>query len=155
MIDSKYNYNGTLQLLQKALESKREIPKDELVKTLIGKTTEDKKELAKFASALGNLKARRLRKLNIELVPIYDTTAKNKIVAYSVVSKERKVVYERKNESFDGMNALQKSNQKLFVEKENLAEEVNRLRVDIEIMKAREIEYKKIINSFYSLAMVY
>lgn len=157
MVESKYNYDEALQLLQEASETKKEIPRDELVKVLIGKPAESKKEFARFSSALSNLKARKLKKLNIELVPVHDVLNKNKITAYSAVKKESKTskVYEYKNENFDCMGALQKSNQKLFLEKENLAEEVNRLRVDLEVMKAREIEYKKIINSFYSLAMVY
>ena len=53
----------------------------------------------------------------------------------------------------NAMQALEKDNQKLFLQNEELQQECNELRQACERFAEKEIEYKKIIASFYSLAM--
>ena len=150
MFEVKYDYEKAVEALKEIANTTQKISRNDLMLILAGKIAENNKESTKFSAALNNLKNRRLRALNIEVETINKPSDPGGLV-YSVKYKENKSTVT----DTSAMQALQKDNQKMFVENENLSQEVARLRVDLEVMKAREIEYKKIITSFYSLAMVH
>lgn len=150
MVEIKYNYEETAEALKKIADTTQKISRHDLMLLLAGKIAENNKESTNFSAALNNLKNRRLKAMGIEVATINKPSDPGGLV-YSIKYTEKKPIVEA-NAS---MQALQKDNQRMFVENESLTNEVAKLRVDLEIMKAREIEYKKIITSFYSLAMVH
>ena len=142
MVEVKYDYEKAAEALKEIANTTQKISRHDLMLILAGKIAENNKESTNFSAALNNLKNRRLRALNIEVVAINKPSDPGGLV-YSVKYKESKSTVT----DTGAMQALQKDNQKMFVENENLSQEVARLRVDLEVMKAREIEYKKIITS--------
>lgn len=153
MIESKYNYEKAVEHLIEVANTTKRISRHDLMLVLYGKIAENNTESTNFSAALNNLKTRRLRAANIEIMPITKPSDPGGIV-YSVKYIEKK---DNKNTVAENttMQALQKDNQKMFIENENLTKEVDTLRRELEFMKAKESEYKNIISSFYSLAMVH
>ena len=81
MIKSKYNYDETANLLKTIADTTQEISRKDLMISLTGRVIEDKRESTQFSAALNNLKTRRLKKLNIDIIP--NSTDRTKITKYS------------------------------------------------------------------------
>lgn len=163
MNESKYNYSKTAEVLKEVADTTQTISRIELMKLMAGDVIEDKKELMRFSSAINNLKNRTLSKLNIELTPVQDPVNKNKVTHYKVCYvtenkpewRESKSVKKTREErpSDLALSALQKNNQKLFLDLESMKEKYAELEQQYAALQAREANYKSIIESYHALAM--
>lgn len=162
MIESKYNYSKTAEVLKEVADTTQTISRVELMKLMAGDVIEDKKELMRFSSAINNLKNRTLVKLNIELTPVQDPVNKNKVNHYTVRYitekkpewRESKAVKKTEERPSDlALSALQKNNQKLFLDLESMKEKYAELEQQYAALQAREANYKSIIESYHALAM--
>lgn len=152
MSEPIYNYNKTLETLQEIADTSKTITRDELMFLMMNRLADDKKEVMRFHQAIVVLREK-AEKIGITLGRSsggnYSVTA-GVLKAVGVVQAKPVTKKETSNAS---MSALEANNQKLFLENENLSNEILLLHRELETMKAREAEYKKIITSFYSLAM--
>lgn len=160
MSDGIYKYNKTLELLREVANTTKIVSKKDLMMSMMNHVAKDKVEEVRFTTALSTLK-QKAEKAGIALkLERSGNKKENRLCTYHVYflsesSEQLNVVpkTEPKKDLSDSMNALQKNNQKLFIENENLSNEVMLLQKELEIMKAKESEYKNVIASFYALAM--
>ena len=73
---------------------------------------------------------------------------------YPLVEKPKTTIKVESGDINNAIQALERDNQRLFLQNEELQEKCDELRQTCERLAEKEIEYKKIIASFYSLAMV-
>lgn len=166
MEKTKYKYKQAVEYLKKCIDDGTyRVTRKQLMLALVGYHITDEQELKDFTSALSNLKTRHLVREGIILTRRGSNDCYT--IEYTSQSQENKqelieektVAVENNNANIAALKALEKDNQKLFlekddllIEKEGLEKECEFLRQQCEKLLAREEEYKKIIQSLCSLA---
>lgn len=166
MEKAKYKYKQTVEYLKECIDNGTyRVTREQLMLALVGYHITDKQQLKDFTSALSNFKTRHLVHEGIILTRRGSNDCYT--IEYTSQSQENKqelieektVAVENNNANIAALKALEKDNQKLFlekddllIEKEGLEKECEFLRQQCEKLLAREEEYKKIIQSLCSLA---
>lgn len=163
MIHKKYDYDKTIKFLKEVANTTGKTTREDLMIAMTGSVLKSKEELNCFTSALSNLKVRKLLKHNIDLQRdekgdyIIKNISQNLNEA-NEIKEDDKLTYNpvkvvAKTTKDTTLEALEKDNQKLFLEKEKLKEQYEILESQYKMLLSKEKEYKNIIQSFYALAI--
>ena len=170
MSSTHYNYENTIEVLQKIANTTEVIGKNDLMMVMMNRVTEDKQEIMRFDQALVVLR-QKLSKLNLKL-SLFSNSSNGKEATYVVKSASDSNKKQKENsketstvESMKlALNALQANNRKLFCANEQLTEEiqtlkaqfneeVQMLREKLSSLELKESYYKNVIDSLHALAM--
>lgn len=158
MLEVKYDYDKALEELKGIANTTQSITREDLMVLMAGGVAEDKESATRFSSALNNFKNRKAKKANLEIIPVKDEVNKSKVVSYIVrYAKAEKTKGAKKEEFIERpdlvLSSLQKNNQKLFLELEEMKEKYVALEQRCAELQSRESSYKSIIASYHALAM--
>lgn len=158
MLEVKYDYDKALEELKEIANTTQSITREDLMILMAGEVAEDKESATRFSAALNNFKNRKAKKANLEIIPVRDEVNKSKVVSYIVrYAKAEKTKGAKKEEFIERpdlvLSSLQKNNQKLFLELEEMKEKYVALEQRCAELQSRESSYKSIIASYHALAM--
>ena len=158
MHKSKYNYEKAIDVIRERFKNDKKISYAEL-ESILGLESPIGGKNSKINSVIQHLKEKlaryglELRSANLNVGPGLTTGNKWYNICPSVDKPKTTIKVEPGNIS-NAMQALEKDNQKLFIQNEELKKRCDGLHQTCERLAQKEVEYKKIIASFYSLAMV-
>lgn len=143
----KYNSKATIALLEKIADTTQIITRAELVNVL----TDGKGMKSDLGGFLYQFKKRALAPLGIKLETIQTSKrmAKGEYCDYRVYRTSASVVAQ----SNTAMQALEKDNQKLFLQLEELQKAYDVLKEEYDETVRREAKYKTLVETYHSLAM--
>jgi len=151
-ITTKYNYDGTVDLLKKVADTTQIITRAELMQILCGHIVTDRAEVTRFLSAVHTLRTGRLKKagIGIEAITVGKKQAKGEVADYKVyyLQATTKPVKVDNN-----IHALEKDNQRLFLELEELKKNYDILEREYRETVRREASYKALVQTYHALAM--
>ena len=158
MHKSKYNYEKAIDVIRERFNIDKKISYAEL-ESILGLEGPIGGKNSKINSVIQHLKEK-LARYGLEIKSAnlnvgHGLTTGNKW--YNIcplVEKPKTTIKVEPGDISNAMQALEKDNQKLFIQNEELQKKCDELRQTCERFAEKEVEYKKIIASFYSLAMV-
>lgn len=153
----KYDYSKAIEIIMQAAKTNQDVTKEDLMIAITGEVIKGYKETSKFATLLNGFRKRQLKRLNIDLVPVHVNDCKHsKTTHYKVVTLKEEIKQEDNTKSFETdmiLSSLQKSNQKLFLQLEDLKAKHEALEKRCMELCMREANYKSIIESYHALTM--
>ena len=153
MSETKYNYKKAIELIREKFNLDKKISYVEL-ESVLGLRSPIGGKNSSVNSAIQHLKGKlAIYGLAIKSANTRAKTENKWYDIYPLVESVKADVKVERGDISNAMQALEKDNQKLFLQNEELQQECNELRQACERFAEKETEYKKIIASFYSLAM--
>ena len=158
MHKSKYNYEKAIDVIRERFNIDKKISYAEL-ESILGLESPIGGKNSKINSVIQHLKEKlaryglELRSANLNVGPGL-TTGNKWYNICPLVEKSKTTIKVESGNISNAMQALEKDNQKLFIQNEELKKRCDGLHQTCERLAKKEVEYKKIIASFYSLAMV-
>lgn len=151
MANIKYNYDGTIDLLKRVADTTHVITRTELIQSLTNGNSTDCPKTA-LASALKNLRSTKLDKLGIIIECPHGERRKGRNADYRVYHKPSDKT-EARVESKNMLSALERDNQRLFVELEELKAQYALLQEELEAHKEREKKHLILIETYHALVL--
>ena len=151
--ESKFNYDKGFEFLKEIADTTGTTTREDIMIAMFGSIV-DKENAQPFSAALNHLKVKRLRKHGIDLIRGKDETYTVKYLCQDLNNLNNiENEYEQKTVLVKSpiLEALEKDNQKLYLEKEQLKLKCQELENQYTVLLTKEKEYKNIIESLHKL----
>ncbi len=156
--ESKFNYEKGFEFLKEIADTTGTTTREDIMIAMFGSVV-DKNNAQPFSAALNNLKTKRLRKYGIDLIREKNGTYTVKYISQD--SNESEDVQQNTYKPVKTgvvknsvLEALEKDNQKLYLEREQLKLKYQELENQYTLSLSKEKEYKNIIESLYKLLSI-
>jgi hypothetical protein len=154
-----YNYDDAIELFCKAYANEDTVTYQELQDALgLEYPIGEKEHLSLTSNAVGRFKEKLKKERGLTFYSACKGKASSPDLQYYNISEVKPGLVQKKEKSPEldiqkSFDALSRDNQKLYEEKQALLQRVDILNTELAVMRKKEMEYKKIITSFYSLSM--